>query len=196
MFHLVVNGQQCPGPIGTNDEVKFNGGTQNRFYLNTAVPAPCSGTVSNWRYCYYKNTDVKINQSFFASFAVYRHRTLNNSQDSQYEKISEMFNITLTGMELNAEQNFTCKDVNTPEFNIEAGDMVGACVFNPNGKFGPRRLNIARKPPSGGYSMLQMRASGCSLDLIPSIISSNDLMDVNSTILHVYAKITSTSLIY
>ena len=189
MFHLEVNGQQCPGPIGTNDGVKFNRGTQSSFYLNTAASAPCSGTVSKWRYCYYKNINVNDNQRFFASFAVYRQRTLNNSQDSQYEKISEMINITLTGIELNAEENFACKNLNPPDFNIEAGDVVGACVFNPDG--GPRRLNIARWTLSGGYSMLQMSASGCRLDSIPSHISSNDLMDVNSRILHLYAIITS-----
>ena len=87
--------------------------------------------------------------------------------------------------------DFSCdsETLNPPAFiNIEAGDVIGACVFNPDG--GRRRLNLVGN--AIGYSLMQTAdVSGCSLTSVPSLISSSQLSDRDSRILHLYANITS-----
>ena len=182
---------QCHGPLGTNNETAFPPVRDNRFYLNTAAPAPCSGTVTEGRFCYYpSNTNITMNHRFYALVAVYRRRmTLTDDSDS-YENVSSMLTIRLTGRQLNnARSDLVCATVNVSDFDvdIEAGDVLGACVFNPSG--GPnRRLLIVGQ--ASGYSLMEMNSTGCSLDAMPSNVSTSDLSNVNSRLLHVYANIT------
>ena len=37
---------QCTAPIGINSETAFTAYRNRRFYLNTADPAPCNGTIN------------------------------------------------------------------------------------------------------------------------------------------------------
>ena len=115
--------------------------------------------------------------------------TLTDDSDS-YENVSSMLTIRLTGRQLNnARSDLVCATVNVSDFDvdIEAGDVLGACVFNPSG--GPnRRLLIVGQ--ASGYSLMEMNSTGCSLDAMPSNVSTSDLSNVNSRLLHVYANIT------
>ena len=188
VFHLEVNSQQCSGPIGTNNEVEHSAVRQNRFYLNTAAPAPCSGTITEGRFCYYKPNNIKNNRDYYVTVAVYREM---NNDPGQYQRITNTFvTISYTETQIRDENgNFVCNTFDvSPDIDIEAGDVFGACVFDPSGKR-PRRLEIVGE--ASGYSLMQMSSSGCSLDAMPSNVSTSDLSNVNSRLLHVYANITS-----
>ena len=48
--------------IGTNNERNFTPVRYWRFYLNTADPAPCNGTINSWRYWFYNPGSInKLN---------------------------------------------------------------------------------------------------------------------------------------
>ena len=81
-----------------------------------------------------------------------------------------------------------CVTVDVLNFDIEAGDVLGACVFNPSGGPNHRLLIVGE---ASGYSLMEMNSTGCSLDAMPSNVSTSDLSNVNSRLLHVYANITS-----
>ena len=182
---------QCHGPLGTNNETAFPPVRENWFYLNTAAPAPCSGTITEVRGCYYpSNTNITVNHRFYALVAVYRRQmTLIDVSDS-YEIVSSMFTIRLPGRQLinNARSDIVCATVNVSDFDIEAGDVLGACVFNPSGGQNRRLLIVGE---ASGYSLMEMSSTGCSLDAMPPNVAISDLSNVDSRLLHVYANITS-----
>ena len=178
---------QCPGTIGTNNEREFDARTRRRLYLNTAAPAPCSGTVSELRYCYYRPGDLQDDVTYHATVAVYRPMNLNDGS-VRYNRISDVFAISLTGANISAKSdNFTCTTLDHPDFGVEARDVVGACIVDPPGN-STHQLNLVgntRRSP-----LMHMKSSGCSLTDIPSPVSSVSLEMANSRILHVYANIT------
>ena len=188
VFHLEVNSQQCSGPIGTKNEVEHAVVTRNRFYLNTAAPAPCSGTITEGRVCYYKPSRIRNYSDYYVTVAVYREMS---DDPGQYQKISDTFVISYTGRQIKYENRnnyFVCNTFDvSPDLDIEAGDVFGACVFNPSGG-NRRRLEIVGE--ASGSSLMEMSSGGCSLTSIPSTISISDLSNVDSRLLHVYANIT------
>ena len=187
MFYQGVS-CQCPGTIGTNNERKFDAIRTRRLYLNTAAPAPCSGTVSELRYCYYRPGDLLDGVIYHATVAVYRPMNLNDGS-VQYNRISDVFAISLTGANISAtSDNFTCTTLDHPDFGVEAGDVVGACIFNPPGN-STRQLNLDSYTKRS--QLMHMASKGCSLTDIPSPVSSVRLIMATSRILHVYANITS-----
>ena len=47
--------------------------SQDRFYLNTARPAPCNGTITHFGYCYYgRQDDIDERETYQALVSVYR----------------------------------------------------------------------------------------------------------------------------
>ena len=181
---------QCPGgQIGTNNETNFGASRAKRLYLNTAAPAPCSGTITEGRICYYKPSNLNTGKTYSAIVAVYR---LTNLRDSsvQYNRISDVFNINLTGAEISATSgNFICTTLDHPDFDVEAGDVVGACIFDPSG--GTKQLDLVGN--TNDYSLMEMSSSGCSPTDIPSPVLSSQLSVISGKILHIYANITSMS---
>ena len=186
MFYQGVS-CQCPGTIGTNNEREFDAKTTTRLYLNTAAPAPCSGTVSELRYCYYRPGDLQDDVTYHATVAVYRPMNLNDGS-VQYNRISDVFAISLTGANISATcDNFTCTTLDAPDFDVVAGDVVGACIVDPPGN-STHQLNLVSNTRRS--RLMRMASKGCSLTDIPSPVSSVRLQMVTSRILHVYANIT------
>jgi hypothetical protein len=87
-------------------------------------------------------------------------------------------------------------DVGNSPLTIQAGDILGACVFDPEddqNRFSGR-VTVARLPLDvvgevNGESLLQMGTAGCSRTNISSDISTSQLSTVNSRRLHIYANI-------
>ena len=185
---------QCTGNIGTKNETTFTAARENRFYLNTAAPATCGGTITDAKFCYYKPSNIDKEQSFFASLAIYRRKNSTTNGSVVYEKASDMFNISLTGRQVNAKGDFVCTTVAAVDFDVEVGDVIGACVFDPTGSQ-VRQLDIVGE--ADGYSLMETMdnatASYCRLNSIPSTILSSQLSTISSRILHVHAHITSMS---
>jgi hypothetical protein len=89
------------------------------------------------------------------------------------------------------QQGFTCYDDSiTVPLTVQAGDILGACVFNPtDGNFFTRRQLVDVVGRVDGESLLRMGAAGCSTTALPTDIKASQLSTVNSRRLHLYANI-------
>ena len=187
MLYAEVNGQ-CT-PIGSNNETKFTAAavTTPTIYLNTDYPAPCSGTVSRWRYCFYRPVTHGAEDKYRLTLAVYRRMV------TQY-KIVESSQCTFTVDFPTQSNGFTCQYLDLSmsrngQFDIEAGDIVGACIFNPS-QGDRERMDIVSE--ANGYSLMRLPSNTfCGYNSIPRTISSSQLLIVNSRLLHLSATITS-----
>ena len=178
---------QC-GAVGHDVQASQSMLTNLRFYLNTQNPAPCSGNVTTWEYCYYQ-PDVTARE-YWASFGIYK------LVESNYQLASDKFRIIIPNNEIGSS-SFTCRTFTTPSVTtIQQGDVVGACVHDVS------RSNDARAPinlagrSTADYSLLEVPVNGmdgtCNdgFDVaVPGSVSTDDLRDSPSTILHLYALI-------
>ena len=200
--------QEGCGSIGKSDETALTPLRAQFFYLDTASPAPCTGNITNWRVCYYGPESIDDSGSYWATYAVYRR--MGTGDNVHYERVSGVFR-AIRGVARFTEDpivdgeitkgGFNCfkdfaEDIDLP-INIEAGDIVGACVFDP---IDSRFPVITRFPldvvgdANGELTstpLLQMSTAGCSLRYLPSTISANQLSILNFTRLHIHANIST-----
>ena len=188
-----ASGQTCT--IGRNDESAGNVRTDQRFYLDVNNPATCNGTITNWTVCYYGRSD---SGSYWATYAVYRR--MGSGDDEYYEKVSELFRAVKAtpGIADDADgliqEDFNCYtdsiDTGDSPLTIQAGDIVGTCVFDPQNtdEFDRHQLNIVTDVP--GESLMRNNINvDCTVDDIPSSILQGDLRRQNNRRLHIYANI-------
>ena len=173
--------------IGTNSEIAYTADRSAKFYLNTAAPAPCKGTINKWRYCFYNPGNIVNGRTYTTTFAAYR------ATDTGYQRVSDVTVVSWSGHNISdLSQSFNCFNINASDFTIEAGDIVGGCVYDPTvGGGSTRQLDIVGLN-APGYSLMQMNdVSQCIQNSLPSSITSSQLGNIlDSTILHVYANIT------
>ena len=89
-----------------------------------------------------------------------------------------MSNVTVVswiGYDINIlSRSFNCFNIRVSDFTIEAGDIVGGCVYDPTGT-GSRKLDIVGRN-AAGYSLMQMDdESQCTQNSLPLSISSRQL---------------------
>ena len=87
---------------------------------------------------------------------------------------------------------FSCA-VYTPNVPVtmEAGDVLGACVFNPSG--GDRKqLDIVGNRITNLGMLMRTGDNGCGINTVPSSVTSASLQDSSSLALHLYANIGNT----
>ena len=184
--HVSAQPTQC-GTVGHDLQSSQTRLTDLRFYLNSQNPAPCSGNVTTWRYCYY-SPDVTATE-YRAPFGIYR------LDGSDYELVSEMFFITIPDDDIGSN-SFTCRTFTAPVTAIQNGDVVGACVHDViRGNFGGTRahLNLAGGN-ANGYSVqfADTSNSRCNRGVdvsVPNSVSQDVLLSLSSTVLHLYADI-------
>ena len=188
-------GQDACGSIGNSNENDALSAERDRmFYLNTANPAPCTGNVTSWRVCYYGPNQDPVDEDFFSYWATYAvYRKMGSGADEYYEQVSQLFSavtatnnlvrIDSTGI-LDAvirQQGFTCYDDSiTAPLTVQAGDIIGACIFNPtNGGFFTRhQLDVIGRV--NGESLLRIGSGGCSTTALPMEIRASQLSTANS----------------
>ena len=162
---------------------------------------------------YYGPRNVSSRGSYWATYATYR-RTLIGERVS-YRRVSRVFtairsvrnfiNSSLAQVPIDGEiqeGGFTCYDDSLgstdPPLTIQAGDVVGACIFDPQNVFsfgGLLRLTTVNRLPlytvgeDGNELLLQMDTSGCTREDIPSDIPESQLSPIASRRLHIYANI-------
>ena len=201
--------QDFCGPIGSSDA--DNAVASNReamFYLNTANPAPCSGTITSWRVCYYGPNSVDFS-TYWATYAIYRRITISSDGSGEhYEKISIVMRavratgllaaVNSTGIIDGSIQSggFNCYDdfigAGSSLLTVQAGDILGACVFDPidGDNYDRRQLDVVGEAEMDGEFLLGMSSSGrCTTDALPSNIPISQLSMVSSRRLHIYANI-------
>ena len=187
------------GSIGQNDETRATVETDKMFYLNTENPAPCAGNITSWRVCYYGPNDNLgfLQRSYWATYAVYR--IMGSGENERYERISEMYSAVRSTAGLTfadivdgviQQSGFNCYNdtLDTP-LTIQDGDIVGACIFMPPGGFGFSRRQLNIVGDVDGETLLGMDDSGCTINRIPSNISTSRPSSHTSRRLHLYANI-------
>ena len=120
------------------------------------------------------------------ALAVYRPKDSGNS--TQYEIVEASLR-TITRRLPAQSSSFVCQNINLEtenQFDIEVGDIVGVCIFNPtDGTIEP--MHIVSE--ADGYSLLQNNVPvQCSFNSVSSVnISSSQLSRVESRLLHLSA---------
>ncbi len=193
-----VSGQTCT--IGLNDDSELSVRTDQRFYLDANNPATYNGTITNWTVCYYGRPGIG---SYWATYAVYQR--VDSGEEESYERVSEVFRAVRTTLGFDDGDGtdgpnllgFNCYtdfiDVGDSPLMIRAGDIIGACVFDPQDadRFDRRQLNIVGEVPAGqGESLMRDNIDiDCTIDALPSSIRQRDLRNQNNRRLHIYANI-------
>ena len=200
--------QDFCGSIGSsNPESEVASSRDAIFYLNTANPAPCSGTITSWRVCYYGPDSVDFS-TYWATYAIYRRITISSDSSESYEKISTIMRavratgllaaVNSTGIIDGSIQSggFNCYDdfigAGSSPLTVQAGDILGACVFDPidSDNYDRRQLDVVGEAEMDGEFLLGMSSSGrCTTDALPSNIPISQLSKVSSRRLHIYANI-------
>ena len=140
---------------------------------------------------------------YWATYAIYR-RINQSDGDARYERVSEMFTAVRTierflrgpivdGLITNS--SFNCyndtRDVGDIPVTVQAGDVFGACVFDPSDSImgNAERLPLNVVGEASGESLLEMGADECTQKIIPSNIQLSQLTTSASQRLHLYADI-------
>ena len=190
------------GSIGNSNEKALSAERSRSFYLNTANPALCTGNITSWRVCYYgpnQTLDEDDHPTYWATYAVYRR--MDSGADEFYERVSQLFSAikatsNLVQTDRNGitdgiiQQGFNCYNDSVPTpLTVQAGDVLGACVFNPtDGNFFTRiQLDVVGRV--NGESLLRMGSDECSTTALPTSIQASQLSTVDSRRLHLYAYI-------
>lgn len=187
---------QC-GSIGnSNSESSVKARRNRNFYLDVNNPATCSGNITSWRVCYYGPDEVDEDGEYLATYAIYRRMGAADS----YERVSETFRAVLRFTNLAAvdgvvqEGGFWCYndpiDIGDSPLTIQIGDVLGACVFNPQGGNTFQLDVVGDTGQQSSESLLAMNTGGCARNTpLPSSVLTNSLSNRNSRRLHIHANI-------
>ena len=162
----VVSAQDTCGAIGSSDQRELRGRSDRGFFLDANNPATCTGTVMSWRVCYYGSNNVRTG-SYWATYAVYRR--MGSGGNERYERVSQIFSAVRATSNLLGndevdgilrEEGYACYDDAIEDsggmtpMTIQAGDLLGACIFNPDNEPGNNRRQLDIVGETGGSSLL------------------------------------------
>ena len=174
-----MSGQTCT--IGRNDDSEGSMRTDRRFYLDVNNPATCNGTITNWTVCYYGRSASEL-KSYWATYAVYRRMGSAGGEDESYENVSKLFRAVRTTPDIADDaddadgpnqEGFNCYtdliDTGDSPLTIRVGDIIGACVFDPEEAegFDRRRLNIVGEVLAESLMQNDIIID-CTMNYIPS----------------------------
>lgn len=186
MFQYVSGQETCDvagGDIGDGSYMdELTARDDDDFYLNVADPASCSGVINYFSYCYYS---PEAAPSYVFTFALYRE---SSSVSGVYDTVSSVFVAERTSSDVMTDLgggSFTCVDVTVNAVPVEAGDMLGACIADPQGV--TRKLDIIGRIGSRSSRLLRAGVSGCSPNSVPSSVIPS--VTSQSRRLHLYANI-------
>ena len=199
--------QDICGYIGYTDETEATASRAQMLYLDTENSATCSGNITGFRVCYYQPEDYNSSTSrtvYRAVYAVYQKMTNDSSSSERYVRVSKSLNATVTTSDLKLSgsrdqhiaEGFNCYDdalesnASTAFLTIEEGDILGACILDPNNLAKAERLQLDIVGEESGHSLMQTSADNFIKGvIIPSVVSVDELIVVSLRKLHVYASI-------
>jgi hypothetical protein len=127
---------------------------------------------------------------------------MGSGGNEHYERVSQIFSAVRATSNLLGngevdgtlrEDDYACYDdaIDSTPVTIQAGDVLGACVFNPDNEPGDnrRQLDIVGDTGPGGSSLLEMNDDGCTTKTLPPNIPSNQLSNRNNRRLYLFATI-------
>ncbi len=194
---VVVHGQECR--VGSDAE-EVVASRAHSFYLNTKDPAPCTGTLTQFQYCYYQPTTTAASYDF--TFAIYRRDT--DSESASFTAVSQAFTtgrgLYNTGL-TSFDDTFACASYSVDEITVQAGDMIGVCIYDPPDNAEPVRwfldgldyinrvqLDLIGEDAQGSDRFLMSTGNnGCGDSLVPNPATSLSRQD--SRVMHIYADI-------
>ena len=182
MCGLIICQDIC-GSIGS-DTRKFSGSERNAFYLNTARPALCNGSISQLNYCYYGfgNTSLVRHD---ATVAFYRPIS-----DQHFMRVSDTITISISPL----LSGFNCGSYGIDEdVLVQENDVIGVCVRSlDDGSRGALRLATSSLPnsESDGYFMMTSSVgdAGCTNGSMPDVLNTL-VLDDTRRVLHVFADV-------
>ena len=216
LFSHWVSAQQpeC-GSIGNvaQTEGEVNASRASLFYLDVDNPATCSGTVTGWRVCYFGPESVSPTGRYSTAFTVFRR--VQNGSDLYYQSVSPVYEAVRAGpnpvfsnefvdgvVEIGG---FNCStvDVGDSVFEIQSGDVIGACVTDLEDFSDPQlgisferlQLDIVGDVGDEGERLLSRDTTGCTVDTVPDVVMSNELSPIESRRLFISAKIEGSNII-
>ena len=81
-------------------------------------------------------------------------------------------------------------DIGSEAVEVQRGDVIGACIFDPENLQILIHSQLDVVGEASGYSLLEMNdISECGFGAVPSRISASNLREQTSRILHLYADI-------
>ena len=127
---------------------------------------------------------------------------MGSGGSERYERVSQLFSAVRATSSLIGtgevdgliqEDDYVCYDdsIDTGDLplTVQAGDVLGACVFNPDNVGGDNRRQLDIVGETGGSSLFEMNDDGCTTEALPSNIPSNQLSNRNNRRLHLFANI-------
>ena len=98
--------------------------TREGNYINLRYPAPCSGNLTTWRYCYYSSS-ITEDQTYTVTFRVWRPRGDGTTFDRIHDN---RFSIPLTAGGQSAA--FICDTYTESRYvPVEVNDVIGFLSF-------------------------------------------------------------------
>lgn len=120
---------------------------------------------------------------------------LGEGGQPSYQRVTSAFNIrrfTALSPIRPVSSGFNCHYESEREIDIQEGDIVGACVYDPDDGFFIDYSQLDIIGNASEFSLLEMRNvddCGSSVLVMPSSIAETDLSMVTSSILHLSAEI-------
>ncbi|XP_064386574.1 ephrin type-A receptor 3-like [Halichondria panicea] len=165
LFYAVLHYVSGQCDVGATVFTETNARTNNAFYLNSARPVSCNGTINSFSYCYYRPSRRQFDV-YVATFAVYRL----NSRGTAYNPVSEVFQARKTQKEI-SEIDFACFTITLKQrVSVETGDVFGACVINPSDR-NMFRLDLVGRGTDRLRRISQPSRSQCSETAVPTSVS-------------------------
>ena len=159
-----------------NGELELSVESSTGFFMNDASPATCSGTLTQWRYCYYTG---QTRPNATTRLGLYRNV---GTDTKNYELLSGSETlVTVSSFPSSSFSSFVCGAVAPPQnVTVMPGDIIGACL--------PESNAIALLSDVS-QDMLQ-ESSTCDTLALKSVIDpTSDDWSSQSYLLHVYADI-------
>ena len=161
---------------GNTDRMEHTPSSATGLFLDFENPAPCSGTVTAWNYCFYRiESDPNVN--YTVDFAVYRRR------NNVFYDLVESRRVDMSGGQLAAlNSDFMCDTIplhQSEMFEIQEDDVLGACLSDVG--VNQRMLDII----AGNVTNTLSVAVGC----ISSSIRSAQLATSPSIALHLFVDV-------
>ena len=130
---LTLAQQVCTSPsIGSNIRVNLSNSESIAYYLNTARPASCNGTISSVDYCYYGPSQYSNDSRtgyWIAAVAPYRLQP-----NGSYSRVSDRSMLLLKRDDPRSSDpiflNFNCDTyVLRSTMHVQEGDVFGALLI-------------------------------------------------------------------
>ena len=135
----VVRSQSCSATtvFGTDSQEIVEGVGYDRenvtvvdllMYFNTNTPAPCSGILTMWHYCYYTEPPEDEFANGRIRFGI--ARPLQSGDANSFEILEDSFTDATIEIDSSSVSSLVCGNhtPSTSDFQVEAGDVLLACV--------------------------------------------------------------------